>query len=351
MIPYVEILNKYSLKAFALVEPSECWFELSYYDVGEFEIYCRASSYNLNALQKGHYVKIPNKRFIWVITSIQYTFNAEGARMISAKGYEAKWLLKKRIILNPIELPNTLSGALFKLINDNIGTGASAARKINNFDMQLINIDINLSDTQAPRGNLLEFVNNLLTTYHCGSQVTYEEGKLIYKIIQGQDKTQIVKFSQSFDNLLSSSYSTNDEDVGTYALVVSTVDDVDYTKEVNYNNVGIDRNEILVNSNLSTKYEDANGVEQDTTPTSALYKGWQYEEGKNELAKHVTIEDVSSEIDLTNSVYTFDVDFFIGDIVRVQDEYFNYYINSRVLKYTFKQDAKGYGEEAEYGGQ
>ena len=44
MIPYVEIIDKYSLKPFALIEPNECWFEVSYYDVGEFEIYCKASA-------------------------------------------------------------------------------------------------------------------------------------------------------------------------------------------------------------------------------------------------------------------------------------------------------------------
>jgi hypothetical protein len=37
-------------------------------------------------------------------------------------------------------------------------------------------------------------------------------------------------------------------------------------------------------------------------------------------------------------------------MVRVQDEYFNFYINTKISKYTFKQDANGYGEEAEYGG-
>ena len=71
MIPYVEIKDKYSLKTIALVEPQECWFELSYQDVGECEIYCRASKENLEALQKGRYVKLQNKKFIWIITAVR----------------------------------------------------------------------------------------------------------------------------------------------------------------------------------------------------------------------------------------------------------------------------------------
>ncbi len=358
MIPYVEIRDKYTYKTVSLVEPQECWFELSYQDVGEFEVYCRATQANLQALQKGRYVTIPNKRFIWVITAIKYTFNAGGSRMISATGYEAKWLLNKRCILTPKELSGTITTAVYSLVNSNLGTVASDERKITNFTVDTNNLLIDISGTQATRGNLLEYINTLLKLYNCGSQVVFEAGKLVYKIFTGGVKTASVRFSQSLDNLLSSEYLTDDVNKSTFALVVSTFEEtdeneqkhkVDYLKEVNKNNTGIDRAEIIVESNLSTKYEDANGVEQETTPNSDLYQSWQVQEGTNKLAENVTIEEINGEIDLLNSNYVFDEDFFIGDMVRVQDEYFNFYIDTKISKYTIKQDANGYGEEAQYG--
>ena len=349
MIPYVEILNK-NLKKFALIEPQECWFELSFFEIGEFEIYCRASNANLNALKKGNFVMIPNKRFIWYITSIQYTFTAGGVRMISAKGYEAKWLLYKRIIQAPLVLMGTITTAIYKLVNDNLGNTATIARQIESFSVDANELLIDISETQAPRGNLGEFVTNLLKTYNCGSQINYVNGGLKFTIINGSVKTQRIMFSQSYDNLLSSTYNTNDDNVSTYALVVSTVNEVDYTLTHDMGAVGIDRNEILINSNLSTKYEDADGVEKETTPDSDLYKRWQNEEAKNELTNHKTIEEVSGDLDLAHSKYEFDKDFYLGDLVKVTDEYFKYSYNTRILKYTFKQDANGYGEEAEFGG-
>ena len=348
MIPYVEIIDAKTLKIIKQVEPQECWFELSYYDVGEFEVYVKANARNLDALKKGRFIKIPNKRFIWYITAIKYTFNAEGARMISATGYEAKWLLNKRIILTPKELQGTLTSAVYGLVNHALGTGANAARKILGFTVDTNELLIDISGTQAPRGNLLEFVNTLLKSYNCGSQVIYENGTLKYTIINGAVKTGSVKFSQSLDNLLSSEYLDDDEELATQALVVSTVEDVDYTLEYDTGPTGIDRGEVLVSSNLNTKYEDANGVEQETTPTSSLYKGWQKQEAINELTNHKTIKEVKGDLDLKNSNYEFDSDFFIGDLVRVQDDYFNYYFNTRILKFRFKQE-KTYGEEAEYG--
>lgn len=351
MIPYVEIRGKTDYKTIAIIEPQECWFELSYQDVGEFEIYCRSSKANLLALQKGRFVTIPNKPYIWFITSVRYTFTAGGARMISATGYEAKWLLNKRCILSPKELSGTITSAVYGLVSANMGATASTARKIVGFEVDTNTVTDSVTGVQAPRENLLAFVTTLLKAHGCGHIATFANGAIKYTIFKGEDKTKSVRFSQSLDNLLSSEYLTDDSEVANYALVVSTVDDVDYTQAVDTGAAGIDRAEIVVSSNLSTKYEDANGTEQETTPTSNLYKGWQTEEGKNNLAERITIEEINGEMDIVNSNYTFADDFFLGDLVGAQDEYFNFLANTRISKYTFKQDANGYGEEAEYGGK
>jgi hypothetical protein len=350
MIPYVEIRDRYTLKAVALIEPQECWFELSYQDVGECEVYCRASAENLAAVKKGRFVTIPNKRFIWYITSVRYIYTAGGARMISAKGYEAKQLLKKRCILTPKELSGTITRAVYGLVDDALGRGASGERKINNFTVDTNELLIDISGTQAARGNLIEFVNPLLASYGCGSIVEFIDGVLKYRIFAGDVKTDTVRFSQSLDNLNASDYYSDDSNKATSVLVVSTIDEKDYTQVYETAETGIDRAEVVLESNLSTTYEDANGTEQETTPDSELYKGWQREEGRNKLAEHITVDEITGDIDIANSHYFFDDDFFIGDLVRTQDEYFNFFVDVRITKYTFKQDASGYGELAEYGG-
>lgn len=349
MIPYVEILEKDTFKRCGVIEPSECWFELSYYEVGECEVYASANRNNLNYLKKGNFIKIPNKKYIWQIVSVQYSFTAGGARVISAKGKEAKHLLFNRIIQKPIQLPLTLTDAIFRLFNNNIGRDAGNLRSIKNFDIQLINIDKELTNTQAPRGNLGEFMTNILKTYNLGSQVFYNNGSLFYTILQGQDKTKKVRFSQSFDNLLSSTYYTSDEELATHVLVVSTVEEVDYIKEHGTGAYGIDRKEVLLSSNLSTKYTADDGNEYEALPTSLTYQNWQVEEAKQELANHKTIEEVTGEIDLTNSMYEFEKDFNLGDIITVKDEYFNFEASKQILKYTFSQKPREYREVADFG--
>ncbi len=355
MIPYLEIRDKYTLKALALVEPQECWFELSYQEVGQCEIYCSATKANLSALQKGRFVTIPNKRFIWIITAVQYTLTEGGARMISARGYEAKWLLSKRCILTPKELNGTITSAVYGLVNSALGTAATAERSIKDqngiskFFVSTNKLLIDISGTQAPRGNLLEFVSALLTQYNCGHIVELANNQLIYRIFTGAVKVASVVFAQSLDNLLTSSYLSDDAEKATSALVVSTVEDVEYTKAHDSGATGIDRAEVVLESNISTKYEDANGAEKETTPDSDLYQGWMLEEGKKALAERITLEEIAAELDLLNSRYAFDVDYFLGDMVRARDEFFGFTVDAVIRKYTIKQDANGYGEEAEYG--
>lgn len=352
MIPYVEIIDKNTLKVTALIEPQECWFELSYYDVGECELYCVALSTNLANLLKGNYLKIPNKPYIWVITSLIYSY-VDGVPMIDAKGKEAKWLLNKRVIRAPIELPNQVALAVEQLVYNNLGAGAATVRQIAGFNVYTSGITTALIDTQGARANLLDFVNNLLKTYNLGSIVLYQNEQLVYKVIQGQDLSASIRFSQSLDNLLESNYFTDDSNLGTNALVVSNVDDVDYWQVYDEGQTGVDRNEILINSNLSTEYTPQGAtdpVKLDlTNPTDlALYYSWLQQEGRTGLAEYVEQNEVSSTLDLVNSNYEFENDYFIGDLVGVIDEYFNYNAAARIIKFTIKQDSKGYGEEAEY---
>lgn len=354
MISYINIFkwnaDQTSLIPFALVEPSECWFELCYYDIGEFEIYAPATPENLAALKKGNFVGIPNENYVWLITSIQYEFNASGSRMISAKGFEAKWLLTTRIIYTQYNLPTNLAQAVFELVKMSIGQGANAARKIKNFIAVQGNFSITIDETQAPRADLSEFVLNLLKSNKCGSIVYLNNGNLEYNNFQGIDRSSFMIFSQSMDNLLSSTYFTSDKPLKTFCLVESTTTQnnqtVESVQEVDTGPVGIERREFLLSSNISTKTDT-----EETTFGSAKYKQWQAAEGKNALAEKITDIQFEGEIDLKNSRFKFGQDFFIGDQVLVRDEYFGFSAKARVTKYIFKQTAAGYGEEAEYGNE
>ena len=72
------------------------------------------------------------------------------------------------------------------------------------------------------------------------------------------------------------------------------------------------------------------------------YRAQLAEEGKQELATLIAAEGFEGSIDLTNSSFEYGVDFSIGDIVTVQDNGINKYINVRVVGVDEVQDDNGY---------
>lgn len=367
MIPYVEILKwndgKTALESFKLIEPSQCWFEVMYYDKGQFEIYTAANLISLNALKKGNFVKIPHKNYLWVITSVQYEYNAEGGRMIDVKGYEAKWVISKRIIRDPLQLPTSLQAAMQLLFDLNLGPRAISQRRIDGLTYSFSALAGKSTEAQATRGNLLDFTLNLLKLHKSGIVSNYLNGKINVSAIVGEDKSESVIFAQSLDNLINSTYYSSDEEKKTHCQVVSTFNEttgtgpsrtttsqdyVAYYPDETDEPSGIDRAEIMIQSNLSTKVTQEDGTEIEIDPSSQTYQDMQKSEGASALAEKIEVVEFNGEIDLQNSQYQFGVDFNLGDLVKVQDEYFGYSAKARINKYTFKQDASGYGEEAEY---
>lgn len=357
MIAYIEVRDKYSRLPFATIEPAECWFELSYYGVGEFQVYTRATKTALASLNVGNYITIPHKPFIWVIETVEKTYIAGLGHMISATGRQAKAILGKRIINKQTQLPNDLTTAVVELIYKNAGAAAGEARRIDGLEEVTSLIIQPITETQVSYENLLTYTDELLQAYEVGAELTLTEAAAFrYNLYAGNDKSETVIFSQTFDNLLSSSYKRSAAAFRNYALIGGQGEGAERILQ-EYNAApslrGIDRAEMFVDAkDISSKYTDESGQEQELDLTTAAglatYKNWLTERGKAKTAETVQIDSFEGEIDTAATRYKFGEDFYLGDRVRVQDDFLGVYITPRILKFTMTQDRK-YSELVEYG--
>lgn len=358
MIAYVEVRNKYTRLPFATIEPAECWFELAYYDVGEFQVYTPLTKKALASLKEGNYISLPNKPFLWLIENIALKFVAGSGYMISATGRQAKAILGKRIINEQTQLPNDLTTAVISLIQKHAGTEAAAARKIDGLEELTSLIIQPITETQVSYENLLTYTDELLKSYEAGAELTITDAAAFsYRIYKGEDRSGNIIFSQTFDNLLSSSYTRSNAAFRSYALIggegegtARILHEYDSAPSLQ----GIDRAEMFVDAaDVSSKYKAADGTEKalDLTKAAdlATYKAWLLERGKAKTAESGIVEAFEGEIDTATSPYKFGVDFYLGDRVRVQDDFMGVYITPRILKFTMRQDQK-YSELVEYGG-
>ena len=358
MISYVEIRDKYSRLPFALIEPAECWFELTFYGVGQFQVYTRATNTALAALKEGNYISLPHKPFIWVIEGVNATYEARRGYMISATGRQAKAIIGKRIINRQTLLSGDITTAVLGLVRDHAGENAGDLRKIDGLTELASSVVKPITETQVSYSNLLDYTDALLQAHEVGAELTITPAAAFrYNLYEGADRSDSIIFSQTYDNLLSSSYTRNVAAFRSFALVGGQGEGrerilQEYDSAPNLR--GIDRAEMFVDAkDVSSKYTDASGAEKELDLTTAgglaTYKGWLSERGKEKTATSAPVEIFEGEIDTAASAYVFGEHYYLGDRVRVQDDFLGAYITPRILKITFRQDRK-YSELVEYGG-
>lgn len=360
MIEYVEVRDKYTRLPFAIIEPAECWFELTYYGVGEFQVYTRATKTALDVLKEGNYITLPQKSYIWLIEAVETKYEVGRGYMISATGRQAKQILGKRIINTQTKTSRDLYVSVYQLIKAHAGVNAIADRKIdglNTFSHSDF-VSKRITETQVSYSNLLDYTDEITKAYEVGAELTITKtADFIYRLYEGKDRSGSIIFSQTFDNLLSSSYSRNNAAFRSYALIGGQGEGTErIMHEYNRDKTlwGIDRAEMFVDAkDISSKYNDTDGTEKELDLTIATdlttYQTWLLERGKEKIAEAAMVETFEGEVDTAASPYKFGEDFYLGDRVRVQDDFLGVYITPRVLKFTMRQDHK-YSELVEYGG-
>ena len=349
MIPYIEIRDKNTKLQKILISPIDCMFELSYYGVGEFAIKCNLNESILTSVQKGDFCTIPNKPYIFIVNSLQPSYDANNGYILTIRGKQAKNILSQRIIQTAKLLSTNLANAINDLISENAGPKASSNRQMG-IVIENSTVAETIEETQATVGELLTFTDNLLKTKECGSELYIENNQLKYRVYKGEDKSGYIVFSQSFDNLSNSEYIEDNTNEKTVIWVES--EGIFQAYNANTNAVGLDRKELFFESSVSPKYTNEQGVEVELDLTNstdlATFKNFLIEDGKEQLTNWLIEKIFKGEIDTKLNQYEFGVDYYLGDKVKVQDEYLNIFITPRITKFTMSQNTGGYSEAVEY---
>lgn len=373
MIEYVEIRNAATdLIGYIDTAQSIIWRSV-YFGVGDFEIYTKATPQALALLKRLNYVTRPNEIEIGIIESVRVVNDKINGKMITAAGRFAKSILAHRIIYNlsgTVNKATVLRGNvetnIRKVVTNNaISCPFDSKRNISILELgaaaglPAIIVDENgaAAQKQVSYDNLLEYTDKVLQEYGLAATVLLdgERKKLQYIVYAGIDRSVDnqtdalpVVFSQEFDNLISSEYVYNTvpykntaliggEGEGTarfYALLAGSAQ-------------GLTRREIFVDAaSISKTYKDENEVEH--TYTNAEYAAVLKQKGKQDLAPLKVEESFSGVLDIVNGNYVYNRDFFLGDLVTIQDDELQKYINARITEVTEVQDENGYTVEAIY---
>ncbi len=373
-IEYVEILDTNKMPIGIIDTAKSIIWHNVYFGVGDFEIYCEATQTHLSLLQIGNYVARNGTNDVGIIESVNITFSLTDGYMIVASGRFAKSILDRRLIYKlsgKTNTPTILSGkveiAARQLVLDNaINCSFNNKRNIPNFALgQLKNFapiivdeNGNPAEKQVSYQNLLEYTDALLQEYGLAAKITINESNknLLYTVYTGTDRSadntggyDPVIFSIEYDNLNSSDYLYNTQPEKTAALIGGEGEGLDrFYAYASMGRSGLALREVFVDaSSLNQKYKDQN--EQEHTYSDAQYASMLKQQGFKTLMQLRAEEHFNGDINVSFGAWQLNRDYFIGDIVTIQDNLLNAYIEQRITETTEVQDDNGYTVNVVFG--
>lgn len=373
MIDYVEIRNT-NAELIGIIDTAQSiiWHSV-YFGVGDFEIYTKATPEAVAMLKKGHYVTRPDDIETGIIEKINIINNEQDGVMLIVAGRFFKSVLDRRLIYNlsgntnaaTVLRGNVEENIRSLVLNNAIACPFDSKRNIarlslgalSGFTAVIVDENGNAAQKQVSFENLLEYTDGVLEEYGLASVCLLDtEAKQFQYVIYGGIDRSIdnangitpVVFSQEFDNLNESEYALDTTPEKNTALIGGEGEGLArFYSLVAGSETDLQRREVFVDaSSINKTYKDENEEEQ--TYTDAEYTTLLKTQGKQSLETMKQIESFAGAIDIINGNYIYNRDFALGDIVSVQDNVLQMYINVRICEITEVQDENGYTIEAVY---
>lgn len=335
----------------------------AYYTSGDFEIYARATERYLDLLKVGYYAVRDDDGSVGIIESVDVKFTREQGYMITATGRDAKSILDRRLIYNLSDHTNTptiLSGlvetAVRSLVANNAISNSDIKRNISilslgelkGYTETIVDENGNAAEKQVSYQNLLTYTDSLLKDYGLGARLLRSGNGFAYEVFKGADRStdntdenQPIIFSTEYDNLTSSDYKYDESVHKNVALIGGAGQDLDRFYELLAGDeTGLARREVFVNaSSINRTYKDG---DTEQTYTDAEYSQLLKQNGRTALASQTALETFDGDVNVTFGNWLLNRDYFLGDIVTVQDNMLGKYINTRISDTTEVWDDNGY---------
>lgn len=327
---------------------------------GDTELYMPVEKAPLESIREQHYLWRRGTDRLMIIEDILIETDAESGPHLTVTGRSLESILERRIVSKRTIINGNLQNGIRKLLNENAISPRDTARRIpglrfiinNDPKIKALTCELNLLGE-----DLLSVVEDLCEVNDLGFKISYNEslGTFDFMLYYGedrsynQDKNPWIVFSSNYDNLLKTSYYESSKNLRTAAVIAGSESDSHGQEIVDVNGKpnlkGLDRREMFVEaSGIQRPETEVNedsirarmeeDGEEETAIQEAIADAWLEanaqdretyrrqlkQAGKEELAKTYITQSFEGEIEAVRQ-YIYDRDFFLGDVVQVQNEY------------------------------
>lgn len=325
-------------------------------DFGDFELWCPLTIENAELLKKENLVWIGTDS-IGVIEVIVKTKSEDGNGLHISGRFNESWL-ERRIVWHKYSETDAVSNHMRNLVYSEAINPIEPERKIPN---------LALTENQAVLGpsvslgsnmdNLWKMINDLGTVHNLSPRLVnkVKEKKCYFTVFSGADRSveqnnnPKIALSSDLSDILSSEYTSDSSGCKSTALVAGAGEGVDRkTYTVGQEFSGLNRREMFVDAR---DLSDTEGDGEEETPIdSEKYDAMLKERGKSYLAENRAVESFTAQIRMEGiRAYTYGEDYFLGDIVTVQDKELAIQSSTKITGVTQTWDNDGYSVELSLG--
>lgn len=309
---------------------------------GSFELWAPITEENSTYLKKGNVLWCggDNAAMIEIVKS---SVNSQGTKTYNVKGRTLEMLLTTRVVWGTYNAKDKhVSTIMYDIVNQTCVSPSNSKRKIPFLECAEDEQFGSVATFQKTGGEVYSVLTTLAGSFDLGFNVLFrpKEKKLIFKVVKGVDRTieqdvnDPVEFSTDLEDLLSSSYYSNDQDKKSVAFVQGEGEGASRKSVVAGDNTtaGFARRELYVDArDLQSTSMDANGVE--VVLSDDEYNSVLLQRGDDKLSEHKVTETFEAQIRVFGDVqYVFGVDYNKGDKVTIRDNQLNVMISARITE-------------------
>ena len=307
-----------------------------------FELWAPITEENSEYLKKGNILWCggDNAAKIEIVKS---TIDDDGTKTFNVKGRTLEMLLTTRIIWGTYNaLDKYVSTVMYEIVNQNCINPINSKRKIPYLECAEDKFLGEKVSFQKTGGEVYDSLTTIASSNDLGFNLLFrpKEKKLIFEVVQGVDRTveqtdvDPVEFSTDLEDILSSSYYTNNQDEKNVAFIQGAGSGSERKNKISGNNdlEGFERKELYVDA----RDLQQSSVNEDGTTTSLSeeeYDATLLNRGNDKLAEHAATETFEAQIRVFGDIqYEFGKDYQKGDKVTVRDKQLNVMVSARITE-------------------
>lgn len=225
-----------------------------YKEDGDCELYIEATTENFSLLKKNYYLYRQDDEMVCQIKKIELDTDTENGNYIIATGKSVTNFLNQRIIWGTSSVNGNVEQYIRKNVENALGASATKERQFKSEDGTIIfrlGQTANLTDVAQEQNsytNLGELIREKCQKYGWGYKVIMIDNIFYFMLYKGTDRSDSVFFAPEYENINSSKYVEDAENVQNVALVCGEGEGSERIRDTSGYAEGINRYELYVDA-------------------------------------------------------------------------------------------------------